>query len=149
MSTTAWETHHDRAATQSNQAARAAIERALSELAASVPDLRGALVASVDGLPLAHSLRSGDPASIAAMASTTAGLGKRVASDLGLGGFAESVVRGEHGYLAVYSAGPIAVLAAIASEGANLGRVHLESRRCAARIAAALQRPSPPPPECP
>jgi predicted regulator of Ras-like GTPase activity (Roadblock/LC7/MglB family) len=132
---------HRRSDSDARQAARIAIERALDELQASVSDMRGALVASVDGLPFAHNLRTGDPASVAAMASTAAGLGKRITGDLGLGAFDESVVRGSNGYVAVYSAGPLAVLAVIAVEGANLGRVHIEARRCARKIAEALAAP--------
>ena len=133
--------HRSRGDSEARQDARRVIEAALGDLHGALAGLHGALVASVDGLPMAHSLRSDDPAAVAAMAATVAGLAKRITHDMALGGFAESVVRGDHGYLAVYSAGPMAVLAALASEGANLGRVHLEARRCAARIAAALNAP--------
>jgi predicted regulator of Ras-like GTPase activity (Roadblock/LC7/MglB family) len=115
------------------------VDDALYELRTRVPDVMGVLVASVDGLPLAQIVHEGDPPSLAAMASTAAGLSKRIVEFMGLGGFAECVVRGDNGYLAVYSAGPVAVLAVIAAEGANLGRVHLEARRAATTIATALE----------
>jgi predicted regulator of Ras-like GTPase activity (Roadblock/LC7/MglB family) len=121
------------------RAARQIIVGGLEELLASVPELIGAIVASVDGLPIAHAMRDGDPAGLAAMASTAAGLGKHLVADQSLGAFAESVVRGELGYFAVYTAGSRAVLAVIAAEGANLGRVHLQARRCATKIASALE----------
>ena len=130
--------HRGRADTEARQAARSIVGHALAALRATLPDVHGAIVASVDGLPLAHTLHGGDPAGLAAMAATVAGLGKRIVGDMALGDVAESVVRGDPGYFAVYAAGPTAVLAVIAADGANLGRVHLEARRCAAKVAAAL-----------
>ena len=119
--------------------ARDGIDRAVFELRAAVSDVIGAIVASVDGLPMAHDVHGHDPAGIAAMAATAAGLGKRIVGDFDFGGFAECVVRAEGGYFVVYSVGRVAVLAVMASEGANLGRVHLEARRCATKIARALE----------
>ena len=109
----------------------------------AVPDLLGALVATVDGLPLAHDVRDDDPAGIAAMAATAAGLGQRLVENFSFGDFDENVVRARGGYFVVYSAGPMAVLATTASAGANLGRLHLEARRCAMRVALALEGGSP------
>lgn len=117
----------------------AVVRAALADLRVALPDLLGALIASVDGLPIAHDVPGGDPAGIAAMAATAAGLGKRIVEDFAFGGFAESVVRAEGGYFVVYSVGRSAVLAGIATHGANLGRMHLEARRCAAAVAAVLE----------
>jgi predicted regulator of Ras-like GTPase activity (Roadblock/LC7/MglB family) len=124
---------------QAEEHARHHIQDALADLRGTVSDVLGAIIASVDGLPMAHDVRTGDPASIAAMAATAAGLGKRIVDDFEFGGFAECVVRAEGGYFVVYSAGRTAVLAVMASEGANLGRVHLAARRCATKVADALE----------
>ena len=88
---------------------------------------------------MAADVHGHDPAGIAAMAATAAGLGKRIVGDFSFGSFAECVVRAEGGYFVVYSVGRLGVLAVMASEGANLGRVHLEARRCAAKVARALE----------
>lgn len=122
-----------------DRAARQNVHEALVVLRGAVPDLLGSLVASVDGLPLAHDVNDKDAAGIAAMAATAAGLGKRLVENFAFGDFDESVVRARDGYFVVYSAGPVAVLAATASAGANLGRLHLEARRCALRVALALE----------
>ena len=114
------------------------LNRALGYLTASTPDLLGALIASADGLPIAHDVRGADGSGVAAMAATAAGLGRRIVDDFAFGDFAETVVRGSNGYFVVYSIGRAAVLAVIAAEGANLGRIHLEARRCAAAVATAL-----------
>ena len=124
----------------SEEAASHDLQTSIVVLRAAVPDVLGVLVASVDGLPLAYDVGDDDPAGIAAMAATAAGLGKRLIESFEFGEFAESVVRAEHGYFVVYSAGPVAVLSVMASAGANLGRLHLESRRCAVTIARALEK---------
>ena len=115
-----------------------AVLATLRRLRTSIPDLRGVMVASVDGLPVAHDLRDADAAGAAAMAATAAGLGKRLIEDFDIGEFAESVVRADSGYFVVYSAGPTAVLACIATDAVNLGRLHLEARRCATSVAEQL-----------
>ena len=140
MSTASKGARRHRADGFSEESASHDIKTSLVVLRASVPDLLGALVASVDGLPLAYDVGDEDPAGIAAMAATAAGLGKRLIESFEFGEFAESVVRAKDGYFVVYSAGPVAVLAAMASAGANLGRLHLESRRCAVTIARALEK---------
>ena len=121
------------------ETARDQLQRAVLQLRGAVSDVVGAIVASVDGLPMAHDVYGHDPAGIAAMAATAAGLGKRIVGDFEFGDFAECVVRAEGGYFVVYSVGRVAVLAVMASEGANLGRVHLEARRCVAKIASAME----------
>lgn len=126
-----------------DRAARQNVQDSLAVLRGAVPDLLGSLVASVDGLPLAHDVDDDDPAGIAAMAATAAGLGKRLVESFDFGDFDENVVRARGGYFVVYSAGPMAVLATTASAGANLGRLHLEARRCAMRVALALEGGSP------
>lgn len=119
-------------------AARREILAALGALRRAAPDVVGAIVASVDGLPIIHDTPDRDPAGIAAMAAAAAGLSRRIVEDVALGDFSECVVRASGGYFVVHSAGRTAVLATLTSEGANLGRVHLEARRCAAAIAGAL-----------
>ena len=132
MSQTLHRSGHPRRATKRG------INLALGKLTSSTPGLLGALVASADGLPIAHDVRGADDSGVAAMAATAAGLGRRIVDDFSFGEFAESVVRGSDGYFVVYGIGRVAVLAVIASEGANLGRIHLEARRCATRVAFAL-----------
>ena len=106
-----------------------AVKGVLGELLAALPDAHGCLVASVDGLPIAADLRGGDPAGLAAMAATAAGLANRIVAELELGDFAESVVRAGDGYFVVYDVGRTAVLAVLAGDAANLGRIHIQARR--------------------
>jgi len=110
----------------------------IKELQQAVPELQGVMVASTDGLSLASNLPEAEAARTAAMAATALGLGKRIAQTSSLGGLEEVVVRGQSGYLVVYSAGERGVLAVAAPMGANLGLIHLEARGAAQRIAQAL-----------
>jgi predicted regulator of Ras-like GTPase activity (Roadblock/LC7/MglB family) len=62
--------------------------------------LRGVLIASNEGLPIAHSIAGGaDPARVAAMAAAAVKLGKRVSESLGLGAMIEFTVTGTEGHL--------------------------------------------------
>ncbi|MFF8773551.1 roadblock/LC7 domain-containing protein [Kitasatospora sp. NPDC015120] len=116
----------------------------LRALRQRVPHLTGGLVASVDGLPIAHDTHGTEPTGLAAMSAASLGLAHRLADTTGQGEFRESLVRGEHGYVAIYTAGGSCVLTALAHPDTNIGRLHLEARRSARRIAALLNETAPP-----
>ncbi|MER6401458.1 MULTISPECIES: roadblock/LC7 domain-containing protein [unclassified Kitasatospora] len=103
-----------------------------------VPHLAGGLVASVDGLLVAHDTHGTEPSGLAAMTAASLGLAQRLADTTGQGDFRESLVRGEHGYVATYAAGGSCVLTLLAHPDVNVGRLHLEARRSAGRIAELL-----------
>lgn len=111
-----------------------AIQELIRNLKMAVPEILGVMVASQDGLPMAHDFLEAEAPRIAAMAATSLGLGKRITATLRLGDFQEVVVRGEGGYLVVYEAGEKGVLAVTTPQGANLGLVHLEAREAAKRL---------------
>ncbi|GHF59498.1 hypothetical protein GCM10010218_46290 [Streptomyces mashuensis] len=108
----------------------------LEGLRARVPHLTGALVASTDGLVVAHLVTGMEPDGVAALTAAALGVGARLTDAVGHGGFRELVVRGDHGYVATYAAGPSCVLTLLAAADANVGRLNLEARRSGARIAA-------------
>ena len=91
-----------------------ALKNHLETLRNSIPDLRGVLLASNEGLPVAHSLSSGaDPNRLAAMAAAASSLGRRISESMATGGLSEVHIRGDEGVLFVYFAGQKAVLAVI------------------------------------
>ena len=107
----------------------------LVNLHSSLFDVTGVLLASSDGLALAANLPAGvDSARIAAMAATAIGLGKRIATTVGLGNYDESIVKAHEGALYLYSAGANAVLAIVSGAGANTGLINLEARRAAKEL---------------
>ncbi|WP_190112415.1 roadblock/LC7 domain-containing protein [Streptomyces cinnamoneus] len=117
----------------------------LQGLRVRVPHLTGALLASTDGLVIAHLVDDMEPDGVAALTAAALGVGARLANAVGHGGFRELVVSGDRGYVATYAAGSSCVLTLLASADANVGRLNLEARRAGSRIAAladdALERP--------
>ncbi|WP_217205332.1 roadblock/LC7 domain-containing protein [Streptomyces sp. AC550_RSS872] len=115
-------------------AAEAPILEEFRRLRARVPQLTGALAAGVDGLVLAHDTPGVEPDGLAALTAAALGVAVRVADATGRGDFRELLVRGADGYVATYAAGRTAVLTLLATDGVNVGRLHLEGRRAGARV---------------
>ncbi|WP_328769246.1 roadblock/LC7 domain-containing protein [Streptomyces sp. NBC_00286] len=130
-------------------AAEAEVLDELHRLRARVPQLTGALAASVDGLVIAQDTPGVEPEGLAALTAAALGVAVRLADATGRGDLRELLVRGTHGYVATYSAGSSAVLTLLAQDRVNVGRLHLEGRRAATRIGeladAATARATPPP----
>ena len=100
----------------------------------AIPELHGVMFASVDGLAVAHDFPEADAERMAAMAATALGLGTRITERTRLGTLAEAVIRGEQGYLVVYSAGTDAVLVLSGPIDSNLGLMRIEARVAAVEI---------------
>ncbi len=113
----------------------------LQGLRVRVPHLTGAMVASTDGLVIAHLVTDMEPDGVAALTAAALGVGARLTDAVGHGGFRELVVSGERGYVATYAAGPSCVLTLLASAEANVGRLNLEARRSGARVAELTAAP--------
>ena len=111
------------------------LQKVLDALADEVQDVNGAMLASRDGLPIVSTLNPVDASRVAAMAATVLSLGARVVETTGLGQFEEAVIQGANGTFIVYDSGSMATLAVLAKEGANLGLIHIEARRCAEVLA--------------
>ncbi|MFC5849341.1 roadblock/LC7 domain-containing protein [Deinococcus petrolearius] len=111
----------------------------LTNLRTSMPELRGALVATVDGLPIAQAMSDGTDANrVAAMAATALGLGKRINDTLGSGSLTDMSVSGAQGQVYIYAAGNKGVLAVVTPSGMNLGLLHMEARDTAENVANIL-----------
>ncbi|WP_329102525.1 roadblock/LC7 domain-containing protein [Micromonospora sp. NBC_01699] len=115
------------------------IDTVLSELRLLIPGVHGCVLGGVDGLLITHNLPDdSDPSDLAALAATTFGLGRQVGLRLGQGGFRESTVRNQQGYLSVYTAGERALLAVVGADTVNVARLHLHAPVAADRLAALL-----------
>ncbi|MFE9424739.1 roadblock/LC7 domain-containing protein [Kitasatospora sp. NPDC006697] len=116
----------------------------LMELRSRIPQLTGGLVATVDGLVVAHDTDGVEPDGVAALTAAALGVGARLAEATGQGTFLELLTRGEHGYIATYAAGASTVLTLFAGPEVNVGLLQFEARRSGPRIAqftdAALRR---------
>lgn len=113
-----------------------ALKTQIESLRNAIPELRGVLLASIEGLPVAHSLSNGtDPNRVAAMAAAASSLGRRVSESLATGALAEVSIRSDDGNLFIYSAGQKAILAVMGPVASNAGLIHLEARDVAKQIA--------------
>ncbi|MEV5956268.1 roadblock/LC7 domain-containing protein [Streptomyces sp. NPDC051987] len=121
-------------AAESGSSDREAVLDELRRLRTRMPQLTGALAAGVDGLVVAHDCPGVDPEGLAALTAAQLGVAVRVSDATGKGDLKELLVRGEDGYVATYAAGHSAVLTLLAEDRVNVGRLHLEGRRAAARI---------------
>ncbi|MGW1737525.1 roadblock/LC7 domain-containing protein [Nocardia sp. NPDC001965] len=116
----------------------AVVTAELRALRERVPRLTGALVASSDGLLVTHDLPGHiEPTGMAALAAAQLSLSHRLAETAHGGGFQEVVVDGRGGHVVIYAAG-WASLTVLAAPEVNIGRLHLESRPVARRIAEHL-----------
>ncbi|MFC4454822.1 roadblock/LC7 domain-containing protein [Deinococcus sonorensis] len=114
------------------------LHETLNNLRVNLPELRGALIATADGLPIAQAMNGGTDANrVAAMAATALGLGKRINDTLGSGSLTEMSVSGTEGQVYLYAAGK-GVLAVVAPSGMNLGLLHMEARDAAHSISTIL-----------
>jgi uncharacterized protein len=108
----------------------------LRTLRAAIKGIDGCLVATSDGLLIAHDLPDPEPARLAALVSTTLSLARQTVRETGRGEFREALARGSAGYLMVYAAGGNAVVAIIADEKLNVGMMQYQMRETIERIAA-------------
>lgn len=113
-------------------------QRVLHALLDQVAGLRGALVATVDGRPVASILPDRDAGSTAAIIAASLGLGSRLSELTGEGRLQEIVVRSGSGYVVVYAVGERGVLTVLTTPAANLALLHLEARQACADLAAEL-----------
>ena len=112
----------------------------LSAIRRAIPELHGVMIASQDGLAIAHDFPEADAERIAAMAATALGLGKRISERTNMGDLSETVIHGRTGCLVVYGAGEDAVLVMQGPIESNLGLMRIEARVAAVEIKQLLTR---------
>src|SRR5579863_7965530 len=106
-----------------------ALKGHIEALRSAIPELKGVLLASNEGLPIAHALTNGaDPNRIAAMAAAASSLGRRISDSMSAGTLGEISVQADDGGLFVYSAGSKAILAVMSPKESSAGLIHLEAR---------------------
>ena len=106
----------------------------LAQLRVRLPQVQGALVASTDGLLVAHDADALAAETMAAMSAAYLGLAQQIALGAAYGEFQETVTRAAGGYVATFAAGSHALLTVLADAGINLGLLHHEARPVAARV---------------
>jgi uncharacterized protein len=108
----------------------------------SSPDIQGAVVVTLDGLPLSSALGVGmDEERISAMSAAMISLGERIAKELSRGEIERLFVQGSTGYAILTSCGEDAVLVTLASNEAKQGMLFLEVKRVSEAVASAMRTP--------
>ena len=102
-------------------------------------DVEGAMLVTLDGLPLASALPQGaDEDRVAAMAAAALSMGARTTAELRRGSLQQVLVKGDSGYIVIISAGTDTVLAAISNGEAKLGMILYEMKLAARDLAREL-----------
>lgn len=112
---------------------------ALEAFVASVPGIRSAVLASVDGFVMAQAATAGNGDRLAAMTSSMLGLADAVARELALGALETLMLEAGDGkvlMLAVPTATRPLLLMAACSQRSTAGHVLWAARECARRIRA-------------
>ena len=115
-----------------------AVAEELGNLRSRLPELTGSVLATADGMVVAHDAHGIEPDSLAALAAAHLALARRFAHAVGHGELRESVVECDGGYITSYTAGTEALLTLVTGGGANLAMVHHEARRCVRRLVSLL-----------
>jgi len=102
-------------------------------------DVEGAMLVTLDGLPLASALPQGaDEDRVAAMAAAALSMGARTTAELRRGSLEQVLVKGDSGYVVIIAAGKDTVLAAISNGEAKLGMILYEMKLAARDLAREL-----------
>ena len=115
------------------------IQYILQALVNSSPDVEGAALVTLDGLPLASALPPDtDEDRVAAMGAAALSMGARTAMELRRGDLEQVLVKGKGGYVILIQAGAETVLQAISSSDAKLGMLLYEMKQAAQQLADKL-----------
>jgi predicted regulator of Ras-like GTPase activity (Roadblock/LC7/MglB family) len=109
--------------------------RELNGLRSAVSGVEGCVVATSDGLLVAHVLPEAEQSQAAALISTLVALARHAVQSTGRGTLLEAAIRGTSGYLAVYAVGDTAVLAVLGRADLNVALLQLRTRPVVARLA--------------
>ncbi len=105
------------------------LNKILKNLQNESPGVEASALISEDGLMLASALSQDlDETRVAGMTATLLNLGTRAATELRRGDVQEIIVRGEHGYAVMISAGRGALLLVLTNENTKLGLIFFDMR---------------------
>ena len=112
-------------------------KQAFQEIYADLPDVKGLIIATFEGLPVVSDLKGGLSAEkLAALTATALSVGKRIMPSLGMGEVSEITISSNDGKLFLYMIGSTAVLCLLTPRNVNLGMVFLKAGEVAKRLAS-------------
>ncbi len=102
------------------------IKEVFKDVGADIPGLRGIVLSTFDGLPVASDIKSIEKQNkVAAMVSALVTLSKKVTKELEVGGMEAISVEAEEGKIFCYAIEDSAILAVITDKDINLGILRL------------------------
>lgn len=114
------------------------LDEHLNKLKGAIPEIFGAMVATSEGVAIAHNFPELSSQIVAAMCAELVRVGVDVTGSTGLGEPRELIIRAQKGYLALFACGHSTVLCVSGPPNLNLGLLGIEARRTAGRIAKVL-----------
>jgi uncharacterized protein len=128
-----------------------AVRQLLEQIVRGVPGVRGAMVASVDGFSLGHSIAVDpaspvpptDPAALAAMTASILGIANRMTGAVGPAPVAETTMSSPDGHVVVIRIGDVAALTVLARTTTDVMRVRLVSRELVPAIERVIRSLTP------
>ncbi len=115
------------------------LSKILNRFESTTPGVLGCAVISTEGFTIASELPMGtEEQRVAGMAAAMLALGEQTTREFEQGSLQRVFVEGERGHLVVASAGPDALLSALAQKDAKLGLVFLQMQRAAEEIRLAM-----------
>ena len=123
--------------------ARTNVLAELQSLRGRLSHIQGSVVATTDGLVIAHDLGESEtfgvePEGVAALSAVSLGLSQRIADTASHGDLRETVIRGAFGQVITYAAGERALLTVLARTPEEVADLHDEARQVAGRVATML-----------
>ncbi len=112
---------------------------ALDELTKASSDIKGCLLASLDGLVIAHSPLTNDDMEtnkLAAMSSALLGIGRKTLTTLKSGELQEIIIKDKNKLMLIFNAGEELSLLVITDKDASLGFVLMEARKKVKELAS-------------
>lgn len=115
----------------------------LHGLRTRIPQVEGSVVATTDGMVIAHDLGASEaygvePEGVAALSAVNLGLSQRITDTASHGDLQETVIRGAFGHVITYAAGDRALLTVLVRSECDLETLHKDARRVADRVASLL-----------
>lgn len=111
----------------------------LKKFQVATPGILGCALISTDGFTIASELPTTiEEPRIAAMAAAMLALGEQATHEFAQGALQRIFAEGEWGHIIVVSAGPEALLSAVARKDAKLGLVFLQMQRAAESVRQAM-----------
>lgn len=111
----------------------------LKKLSNELLGLEASALISEDGLMIASALSASmEETRVAGMTATLLSLGSRASMELKRGAVQEVIVRGDHGYVVLISAGRGTLLLALTNESSKLGLIFFDMREAVVDLQKAL-----------